>query len=67
MTRQPITLTTTESVAKLAQLLLDVNHGGFPVVKTSSKNNKIFYGFINRYFSNNSLQFDAYISRSPKT
>ena len=50
MTTRPVTLTTIESVAKVAGMLLDVNHGGFPVVAASTRGDgsTIFHGFIHR-------------------
>ena len=47
MAPYPITVTITESVQRLAALLLDTTHGGFPVIKQN--NELVFYGFINRY------------------
>ncbi|XP_064641031.1 chloride channel protein C-like isoform X2 [Lineus longissimus] len=48
MTKPPIVLHVTEAVARLAHLLLDTPHGGFPVSKRCADGTEIFYGFINR-------------------
>ena len=44
-----ITISPRESLAHLAQILLESNHGGFPVVKYSeATRQEVFYGLITR-------------------
>ena len=49
MTREVATLHATESVATLAKVLVDTEHGGFPVVKYDDQSRReVAYGFITR-------------------
>ena len=50
MARPPTVVRARENVARLSELLLSTFHGGYPVVKNSSKDRKdeVFFGFINR-------------------
>ncbi|XP_078688574.1 chloride channel protein C-like isoform X1 [Branchiostoma floridae x Branchiostoma belcheri] len=49
MAAPPCVISTRESVANLAHLLLDTPHGGFPVVHSSREGqDKTFYGMITR-------------------
>ena len=46
MATDPLTVNVVENVQKIAGLLLNTPHGGYPVVKNHSQ---IFFGFIHRF------------------
>jgi chloride channel 7 len=44
----PVVLRARESVIRLSELLLNTNHGGFPVVRRAASGEDVFFGSINR-------------------
>ncbi len=48
MSSSPVTVNTVEPIQRLAALLLDTDHGGFPVTKEKD-GLAVSHGFINRY------------------
>lgn len=48
MSSPPVVIHVRESIVYLADLLLNMNHGGFPVVRKTSIGEEVFFGFINR-------------------
>lgn len=53
MAVEPNTVKLVESVARLAELLLRTDHGGFPVIIATEHYNDIFFGLITRYVPDN--------------
>lgn len=48
MSHPPVVVHVRESIVYLADILLNTNHGGFPVVRKSSNGEEVFFGYINR-------------------
>ena len=49
MAYPPVVVRAHESVIRLSELLLNTNHGGFPVVRKASNGEEVFFGSINRW------------------
>lgn len=49
MSHPVVTLKTHEKVQEVARLLVDMIHGGFPVVSKGDDGQDYFYGMITRY------------------
>ena len=49
MAYPPVVVRVHESVIRLSELLLNTNHGGFPVVRKGSNGEEVFFGSINRF------------------
>jgi len=45
----PVVIRVRESIIRLSELLLNTNHGGFPVVRKASIGEDVFFGSINRF------------------
>jgi chloride channel 7 len=48
MSHPPVVVHVRESIVYLADILLNTNHGGFPVVRKSTNGEEVFFGYINR-------------------
>lgn len=44
-----VTLDIVDHVPRIAQILLDYQHNGFPVIRKNREGKKVFYGLITRF------------------